>query len=262
MVRPKKYLGQHFLKDKNLAVKIVGSLTFHHQYTRLLEIGPGKGILSRHLFDLKNITTWLLDIDDEAVQHLHREFPRHQEYILRGDFLEYDLSFLGERYGVIGNFPYNISSQILFRLLDERSRVQEVVGMFQKEVAERICSAEGNKIYGKLSVLLKAFYSVKYLFTVEPGAFYPVPKVRSAVVRLIRNDVETLPCDESLFFMVVKQGFQNRRKTLRNALKALNLPASLTGLPVLMKRAEQLSVDDFIALCLKIEEARNREIIP
>ena len=262
MVRPKKHLGQHFLKDKKLAGKIVGSLTFHNHYTNLLEIGPGKGILSHYLFDLKDITTWLIEIDHEAFTFLREEFQQHRKHIIHGDFLEQDLTMLGEKFGVIGNFPYNISSQILFKILDERDHVQEVVGMFQKEVAERICSTEGNKIYGKLSVLLKAFYSVEYLFTVEPGAFFPVPRVRSAVVRLTRNTVTNLPCSEALFMTVVKQGFQNRRKTLRNALKPINLPVSFQKLPVLMKRAEQLSVDDFVALCLKIENIRNGETAP
>lgn len=260
MVRPKKHLGQHFLKDKNLAGKIVGSLTFHNHYNNLLEIGPGKGILSRYLFNLKDITTWLMEIDQEAVQYLHEEFPEHSRHIVHGDFLGQDLSMLGDKFGVIGNFPYNISSQILFRILDERNHVQEVVGMFQKEVADRICSVEGNKVYGKLTVLMKAFYSVKYLFTVEPGAFFPVPKVRSAVIRLVRNEVASLPCNESLFKTVIKQGFQNRRKTLRNALKPLNLPVSIRGLPVLMKRAEQLGVDDYVKLCLEIEGSRNRQL--
>jgi 16S rRNA (adenine1518-N6/adenine1519-N6)-dimethyltransferase len=262
MVRPKKHLGQHFLKDKKLALKIVDSLRVHNHYDQLLEIGPGKGILTGFLFDRKEFNTWLIEIDDEAIEYLVKEFPDHKKYILHGDFLEHDLSMLGDKFGVIGNFPYNISSQILFRILDERNRVQEVVGMFQKEVADRLCSPKGNKTYGKLTVLLNAFYSVKNLFTVGSGAFFPVPKVRSSVIHLIRNDTVSLPCNEHLFMAVVKQGFQNRRKILWNALKPLNLPTSIQDLPVLKKRAEQLGVDEFVELCLIIEKSRNLDSIP
>lgn len=255
MIRPKKYYGQHFLKDKKLAEKIVRSLTFHNGYSQLLEIGPGKGMLSQFLFLNQNIRTWIMDIDDEAVAHLNEIFPGRSESIIKGDFLKYDLSFLGSDYGIIGNFPYNISSQILFRVLDNRDRIQEVVGMFQKEVADRLCAPEGNKTYGKLTVLLKAFYSVEYLFTVKPGAFFPVPGVTSAVIRLRRNNRVALSCNEQLFFQIVKLGFQNRRKILRNALKGLNLPSSLVENPVFKKRAEQLTVKEFEYLCDEIEKA-------
>ncbi len=259
MVRPKKYLGQHFLKDKNLAAKIVNSLLLHNQYPNLLEIGPGKGVLTQFLFGRSDIQTWIMDIDEEAIQYLTGIFPERKNYILKGDFLAYDLSFLGTQYGIIGNFPYNISSQILFRVLDNRDKVEELVGMFQKEVADRLNALEGNKTYGKLTVLLKAFYKVEYLFTVRPGAFYPVPKVNSSVIRLTRNEVKKLNCNEKLFFDVVKSGFQNRRKILRNALKSLNLPSSFAEEPLLKKRAEQLSVKEFEYLCLKIEESAGKQ---
>lgn len=263
MVRPKKYLGQHFLKDKHIAERIVNSLTLHNSYRKVLEIGSGKGVLTQFLFQRNDITAWAMDIDGESIDYLRQLFPDRHDYILNEDFLKFDTpGILGEKYGIIGNFPYNISSQILFKVLDTRQAVQEVVGMFQKEVAERLSANEGNKTYGKLTVLLKAFYSIEYLFTVKPGAFFPVPKVNSAVIRLKRNSTKTLPCDERLFTRVVLQGFQNRRKTLRNALKILNLPTSVTGLPLLQKRAEQLRVEDFVGLCLAIEKDPVNDRIP
>jgi 16S rRNA (adenine1518-N6/adenine1519-N6)-dimethyltransferase len=256
MIRPKKHLGQHFLKDKNIAKKIVDSLTFHNGYRNVLEIGPGKGILTQFLFQNKNINTWAMDIDPESTDLLRMLYPEHINRIIQGDFLQLDpVSLLGDQYGIIGNFPYNISSQILFRVLETRDHVQEVVGMFQKEVAERLTAKEGNKTYGKLTVLLNAYYNLKYLFTVNPGAFFPVPKVRSAVIRLERNDTVKLRCNEELFFRVVLQGFQNRRKMLRNALKILNLPSHVMDHPFMQKRAEQLSVEDFIELSFLAERA-------
>ena len=250
-VRPKKHLGQHFLKDTAIAERIVASLTQHGDYRHVLEIGPGTGVLTQFLVQQPDYSLTVIEIDRESVAYLQREYPDLS--ILSEDFLRTRLDQrLPNRYAIIGNFPYNISSQIFFRVLDERDRVSEVVGMLQKEVADRLCAPPGNKTYGILSVFLQAYYSVEYLFTVEPHVFHPPPKVRSAVIRLQRNNTQQLACDEALFRRVVKQGFQNRRKTLRNALKPLNLPATIQSLPVLNQRAEQLSVDDFVALTQQI----------
>jgi len=254
MVRPKKHLGQHFLKDKNIAEKIVFSL----QSTGLpvLEIGPGTGILTELLIKKKFEDFSVIEIDRESIAYLHDRFSTLN--IIEGDFLEFDIQ---KRLALIGNFPYNISSQIFFRVLDARQHVQEVVCMIQKEVADRIASKEGNKTYGILSVLLQAYYKIDYLFKVSPGVFHPPPKVNSAVIRLTRNEVATLPCDEVIFKKIIKQGFQNRRKTLRNALKNLNLPGSVYALPIMDKRAEQLSVYDFISLTQAIEKGERADPI-
>jgi 16S rRNA (adenine1518-N6/adenine1519-N6)-dimethyltransferase len=254
-VRPKKFLGQHFLKDQNVARKIVDALAAKERVA--LEIGPGMGVLTQYLMNREGLDLWLIEIDRDSVAYLGEHFPSLQGKIISGDFLEFDFdSQLPERFSVIGNFPYNISSQIFFRVLDHRNRVDEVVCMLQKEVADRIASVHGNKIYGILSVLLQAWYRIEYLFKVPPGVFNPPPKVMSAVIRLTRNDRETLACNEKLFVQVVKQGFNNRRKTLRNALKNLNLAAGINALPLLDKRAEQLSVEEFIQLTRLIEDSR------
>lgn len=254
-VRAKKFLGQHFLRDQNIARRIVDALQTEPGQT-VLEIGPGMGVLTRYLIsrepDLK-----LVEIDRDSVAYLSKHFPELQGRVIEGDFLELDLSQLANgSLSIIGNFPYNISSQIFFTVLENRGIVRQVVCMLQKEVAERIAAPHGSKTYGILSVLLQAFYSIEYLFKVPPGVFVPPPKVMSAVVRLKRNDVDRLDCDERLFFQVVKQGFNNRRKTLRNALKNLNLTAGVSALPILDKRAEQLSVNDFINLTRIIEDSR------
>ena len=248
-VRPKKYLGQHFLKDQNIAKKIVNALTFHQKYNNLLEIGPGTGILTRFLMDIEKINLWLIEIDPESVKYLKDNFTDGKAQILRGDYLKEEMhQYFRGNYGIIGNFPYNISSQIFFKVLDDRDHVEEVVGMLQKEVAERISSPPGNKNYGILSVLLQAYYDIELLFDVPPHVFHPPPKVNSAVIRLLRNQTRQLDCDERLFFRIVKQGFQNRRKTLRNALKAINLPAEIKDQEILSRRAEQLTVSDFVNL--------------
>lgn len=249
MVRPKKFLGQHFLKDKNIAQKIVDSLQSTH--FPVLEIGPGTGVLTELLVKKTDLT--VIEIDRESIAHLREHFPGLK--IIEGDFLEFDIQ---QPWAIIGNFPYNISSQIFFRVLDARQYVPEVVCMIQKEVADRIASKEGNKTYGILSVLLQAYYEIDYLFKVPPGVFNPPPKVNSAVIRLRRNKVATLSCDEVLFKKVIKQGFQNRRKTLRNALKNLNLPGSVYASTIMNKRAEQLSVNDFVLLTQEIEKAGER----
>ncbi len=254
MVRPKKALGQHFLKDSNIAAKIVDSLM--ESGLPVLEIGPGTGVLTRLLIGRAQPLT-VIEIDNESVDYLRQNYPTLEARIIHGDFLELDLSkIMTGPYVVIGNFPYNISSQIFFKILEERTRVREVVCMLQKEVAVRIASAEGSKEYGILSVLLQAYFKVELLFKVPPGVFFPPPKVQSAVIRLTRNAHEHLACDETLFKKVVKQAFQMRRKTLRNALKPLNLPASLSGLAIMDLRAEQLKVGDFIQLTDLIGQSR------
>lgn len=251
-VRPKKFLGQHFLKDQDIAEKIVLGLTGHGGYQHVLEVGPGTGVLTQFLIKLSQYETTVIEIDEESVAYLHRKYGNLP--ILEEDFLRFDFFTLPHPFAIIGNFPYNISSQIFFKVLEHRQIIPEVVGMLQKEVADRICSPPGSKTYGILSVLLQAYYETAYLFTVEPHVFYPPPKVRSAVIRLQRNSVEYLDCDEILFKKLVKQGFQNRRKTLRNALKPLNLPELIRSLPMLNLRAEQLSVEDFIKLTQQIEQ--------
>jgi 16S rRNA (adenine1518-N6/adenine1519-N6)-dimethyltransferase len=254
-VRPKKSLGQHFLHDQTTAKKIVDSLKVIDQKS-VLEIGPGMGVLTRYLIELP-INLKVVEIDRDSVPYLKKHYPTLTENIIEGDFLQIDINTLFDgNFSVIGNFPYNISSQIFFRVLDHKSKVDQVVCMLQKEVADRIAAPHGSKTYGILSVLLQAYYNVKMLFKVPPGAFTPPPKVISAVIRLERNDVKQLKCDEKLFVQVVKQGFNTRRKTLRNALKNLNLPAEISALEIMDKRAEQLSVDSFIELTLLIERSR------
>jgi len=253
-VKPKKHLGQHFLKDTNIALKIVNSLTHHNQYLQVVEVGPGMGVLTQYLLN-NNIDLTVIDIDKESTAYLAKEMPELAGKIITADFLKFDWqAHFNKPFAIIGNFPYNISSQIFFKVLDMRSSVQEVVGMIQKEVAQRIASGPGNKTYGILSVLLQAFYSIEYLFTVPPSVFNPPPKVDSAVIRLKRNETKELNCDEKLFTRVVKQGFQNRRKTLRNALKPLALPPEINNDSQLNLRAEQLSVSDFVLLTQKIED--------
>lgn len=256
-VQPKKHLGQHFLTDLNIAQKIVEALRMPNGVKEVLEVGPGMGVLTQYLVQHPEYRTTVLDIDRESIAWLNEYFPQLEGRIVSADFLKIKLeTYFEEPVAIIGNFPYNISSQIFFKVLEYRSRVPEVVGMIQKEVAERIAAPHGSKTYGILSVLLQAFYDIEYLFTVHENVFNPPPKVKSAVVRLTRNNVETLPCDEVLFFKVVKAAFSTRRKTLRNALKQqFQLPEELTQQPVFDKRAEQLSVDDFVQLTLQLQHA-------
>ena len=247
-VKAKKYLGQHFLKDENIARRIAESLS--KSFDNVLEIGPGMGVLTKYILQQCRPNFKVIEIDEESVEYLKKHYPDLQGNIYFGDFLKLDLSelFSAKDFSVIGNFPYNISSQILFKVFDNRNRIPEVVGMFQKEVAERVAAKPGNKIYGILSVLLSVYYDIEYLFTVDEHVFNPPPKVKSAVIRLTRNDVEHLDCDETLFVQVVKAGFNQRRKTLRNALKALNICLDNVPNDYLQARAEQLSPDDFIAI--------------
>lgn len=248
-VKPKKHLGQHFLKDENIASKIVDALLNPHSLP-VLEIGPGTGVLTKYLLDKFGKEVHALDVDEESIAYLKNTYPTSEKQFIYQDYLKYDVPF--DRFNVIGNFPYNISSQLFFKIWDDRDKVNEVVCMIQKEVADRICASHGNKTYGILSVLLQAFFDIDYLFKVPPGVFNPPPKVQSAVIRLKRNDVDHLSCDEKMFKRVVKAGFGKRRKTLRNALKELNLSDKVTALRVMDQRAEQLSVQDFISLTDKI----------
>lgn len=250
-VKAKKFLGQHFLTDESIAQRIVDSLSpdSHH----VLEIGPGMGVLTKYLITRPDTDFHVVEIDRESVIWLHDHYPTL--HVIEGDFLRLDLTNLfHDTYAIIGNFPYNISSQILFRVFECRNEVTEVVGMFQKEVAERVAEGPGSKTYGILSVLLGAFYNIEYLFTVGEHVFNPPPKVKSAVIRLRRNGVTSLKCDEKLFVQVVKAGFNQRRKTLRNALRSAALPIDAVPEDILAKRAEQLSVDQFITLTKTIQQ--------
>lgn len=268
-VTPKKSLGQHFLTDEGIAQKIVDSLVLpsgsdeSHPYD-VLEIGPGMGVLTKYLLERKDISLKMVELDGQAVEYLITTFPDIQGRILQGDFLytRPDRLFDG-RFCVIGNLPYNISSQIFFRILEYRRLVPEMVCMIQKEVAQRIAEGPGSKTYGILSVLLQAWYDIEYLFTVNEGAFYPSPKVKSAVIRLTRNSRKSLGCDEAAFKNVIKTGFNQRRKVLRNSLKPLitakaeslgwseEQTAAFVADPVFSLRPESLSVEDFIALTIK-----------
>ncbi len=257
LVRAKKHLGQHFLTDKNIATKIVDSLRPENKYSQVLEVGPGMGILSDILLEKTEYEVHLIDIDTESFEFLQKKYPKLGTRLINADFLEMDFAavFNGPL-GIIGNFPYNISSQILFKVLDNRQQVVEVVGMFQKEVAERCAAKPGSKEYGILSVFLQAYYKVEYLFTVKAGVFSPPPKVLSAVIRLTRNTIEHLDCDEKLFWQVVKAGFNQRRKTLRNALSSLINKEKMTGEALLDLRAERLSVGDFVKITKQITANR------
>ena len=264
-VKPKKELGQHFLKDLDIAQRIASLLTGHagsgEPYKDVLEIGPGTGVLTQFLLKNPDFNTYVIEIDRESVDYLKLHFPALEGRILAADFLNIRPDLLPTKqpgttsnFAVIGNFPYNISSQILFKVLDMRDRVPEVVGMFQREVAQRIASGPGNKDYGILSVFMQAWYDVRYEFTVEPDVFIPPPKVHSGVLSCRRNDKTDLGCDERKFTQVVKHGFGQRRKTLRNALKPLNPPEAALDSPFMDKRAEQLSVAEFVTLTTLMSE--------
>ncbi len=252
-VKAKKHLGQHFLKDESIAKAIADTLNLEG-YNDVLEIGPGMGVLTKYLLE-KEINTYVIEIDGESVTYLDENYPKLKDKIISKDFLKYDINevFQGKQFGIIGNFPYNISTQIVFKTLELRHQIPEFAGMFQKEVAQRICEKKGTKAYGILSVLAQAFYDAEYLFTVDETVFIPPPKVKSGVLRLRRKENFTLPCGEKLFFTVVKTAFQQRRKTLRNSLKTLNLSDSLREDEVFNLRPEQLNVAQFIELTQKIE---------
>ena len=252
-VKPKKYLGQHFLNDLSIAYKIVDTLSLEN-YNKVLEIGPGMGVLTSYLLK-KSIQTFVIEIDSESIKYLKTNFPQLSKNIIDADVLKFDLNSFAnnEQFAIIGNFPYNISTQIVFKLLEFRNNIPEFTGMFQKEVANRICVSEGIKAYGILSVLVQAFYDAEYLFTVPPNVFDPPPKVDSGVIRLTRKNNYSLQCDEKLFFKVVKTSFQQRRKTLRNSLKAFDLSHNLKANTIFDKRPEQLPVNSFINLVNMIE---------
>lgn len=248
LVRPKKALGQHFLVDLNIARKIVDSLSDNHDV--VIEVGAGMGVLTQYLIENHLEKLQVVEIDKESVEFLKKRFPELEGHLTLGDFLKYDMPDVN--IGVIGNFPYNISSQIFFQILKYRNSVSECVGMIQKEVAERIAAGPGSKTYGILSVLLQAWYDIEYLFTVHENVFNPPPKVKSAVIRLKRNNVKELGCDENLFVTVVKQAFNQRRKTLRNSLRQM-IPAEIIDNEVFNKRPEQLSVAEFVELVKSLE---------
>lgn len=251
-VTAKKHLGQHFLKDESIAKDIADTLSLEG-YSKILEIGPGMGVLTKYILE-KEIDTYVIEIDTESVSYLDSHYPKLHNKIISKDFLKYNINEVleGKPFAIIGNFPYNISTQIVFKCLEMRNQVPEFSGMFQKEVAERICSKKGNKVYGILSVLSQAFYDVEYLFTVEPEVFNPPPKVKSGVMRMRRKEDFSLPCDEKLFFNVVKTGFNQRRKTLRNSLKSFQLSDNLKEDTIFDLRPEQLSVEQFVEITQKI----------
>jgi len=260
-VKAKKHLGQHFLKDETIAQQIAETLS-HDGYNNVIEIGPGTGVLTKFLL-MNPIDLVAMDLDSESIIYLNHSFPLEHPKVLQGngsfkvveaDFLKYDLwqLFGEEQFAITGNFPYNISTQIVFKMLEWKTQIPEFTGMFQKEVAKRICEKEGNKTYGILSVLVQAFYDAEYLFTVHPQVFDPPPKVQSGVLRLKRKDDFNLDCDEKLFFKVVKAAFNQRRKTIRNSLKTFGLSDILKEDAIFDRRPEQLAVADFIVLTKKI----------
>lgn len=251
MVRPKKYLGQHFLTDRKIAEKITGRLKAD-ACDVIVEIGPGKGVLTRYLKERKDKKLVLIEIDNESVDYLFDHYPDLKNSIILADFLKVDISKLGKNIAIIGNFPYNISSQIFFKILENVNIVHEVTGMLQKEVAQRLASPPGSRQYGILSVLLQTWYDISIEFHVKPGAFFPPPEVHSTVIRLIRNKRKELPCDSKRYKSIIKTAFNQRRKILGNSLKSIlvNLDVEI---PYLTKRPEQLSVEEFIELCSTIE---------
>lgn len=253
-VRAKKHLGQHFLKDQNIAQKIAETLT-GHGYDTVLEIGPGMGVLTEFILQ-SPFVLHVVEIDRDSVAYLKEHFPVLEGKIHERDFLKFPLKevFGDKPLAIIGNFPYNISTQIVFKVLEQRHLIPEFSGMFQKEVAQRICETKGSKTYGILSVLVQAFYEANYLFTVPPHVFSPPPKVQSGVLQLIRKPDFHLPCNEKLFFSVVKTAFNQRRKTLRNSLKSVGIPEVLKEDSIFDLRPEQLSTEAFIALTQKLEE--------
>ena len=252
-VRAKKHLGQHFLTDENIARNTVSALLEKDKNSFIVEVGPGTGVLTQFLInDVENFLA--MDVDQESVDYLKIKYPEKKDKIIFADFLQTDLQKIaGQKFNVVGNFPYNISSQIMFKVLDNKNSVDYVVGMFQKEVAMRLAEKPGSKVYGILSVLLQAFYEIEYLFTVHENVFSPPPKVKSAVIRLTRNNVQKLDCDEDLFKKVVKTTFNQRRKTIRNSVRTLFNNNELRH-PLLDKRPEQLSVAQFVELTQFVQD--------
>jgi 16S rRNA (adenine1518-N6/adenine1519-N6)-dimethyltransferase len=254
-VRAKKHLGQHFLKDKNICRKIADQYGRHQDCKTVLEIGPGMGALTEFLLG-NELDVYVMDIDEESIEYLNQNFEQLDGKILYEDFLKCDLEkHFGEQpIGVVGNFPYNISSQILFKCLEYRNQIPEIMGMFQKEVAQRVAEKPGTKQYGILSVLLQTYYDIKYCFTVDEHVFDPPPKVKSGVIRCTRNDRTELPCDEQLYVQVIKMSFNQRRKTIRNSIKPLIKDKNIDH-EYLTLRPERMSVEMFIELTQLIEQA-------
>jgi 16S rRNA (adenine1518-N6/adenine1519-N6)-dimethyltransferase len=246
----KKSLGQHFLKDENICRKILSSLA-EHPFERLLEVGPGGGALTKYLLEIRDIDFKAVELDDEKVEYLINTWPVLKNKIIHQDFLTIEKPFDG-RFTVVGNFPYNISTQILFKSLEWKEDIDCIIGMFQKEVAQRVAAKEGSKVYGVISVLLQAFFTIEYLFDVHPGSFQPPPKVESGVIRLMPNTVVPGMRTEKDFFLLVKTAFNQRRKTLRNAVRGL-FEAAILEDELFSKRAEQLTVDQFAALTFKMK---------
>lgn len=245
-VKAKKYLGQHFLTDENIARNIVDALSYD-TYDKILEVGPGMGVLTKYLLE-KEVEIFAAEIDNESIEYLKQHYPKLDDAHFTGDFLKMNIAeSFGTQVAIIGNFPYNISSQILFKIIDFYDHVPEMVGMFQKEVAERTAAVPRTKAYGILSVLVQALYDVEYLFTVHENVFDPPPKVKSGVIKLTRNPKEGLVGNEVLFKQIVKAGFGQRRKKLSNSLKVLEIPEALQTHPFMEKRAEELSIQDFIS---------------
>ncbi len=260
-VAPKKHLGQHFITDKNICAKIANTYQGHQNCKRVLEIGPGMGALTEFLLQKEDAEVHVMEIDRDSIAFLKENFPQLEDRIYEGDFLRADLqTIMGkEPYSVVGNFPYNISSQILFRCLQHRDQIPEIMGMFQREVALRIAEKPGTKQYGILSVLMQAFYDIEYCFTVDEHVFNPPPKVKSGVIRCTRNERNGMACDEKLFIQVVKMAFNQRRKTIRNSIKTLTKDLNIESY-MLAERPEQLSVPQFEELTLLIQNATAQNI--
>jgi 16S rRNA (adenine1518-N6/adenine1519-N6)-dimethyltransferase len=245
----KKSLGQHFLKDENVCRKIVAVLQ-EHSFDRLLEVGPGGGALTKYLLEIPAVQLKAVELDEEKVNYLLGAYPLLKDKLFHRNFLTMEKPF-EEKFTVVGNFPYNISSQILFKLLDWREEVECIVGMFQKEMAQRVAAREGSKVYGVISVLIQAFFTVEYLFDVQETSFQPPPKVKSGVIRLLPRAKKPAMKSEKAFFLLVKTAFNQRRKTLRNAVRSL-FEATILEDELFNKRAEQLSVEDFARLSFKM----------
>ncbi|MFI3262347.1 MAG: 16S rRNA (adenine(1518)-N(6)/adenine(1519)-N(6))-dimethyltransferase RsmA [Rikenellaceae bacterium] len=251
-VKPKKQLGQHFLTDMGISQQICNSLTAFRT-PKTLEVGPGTGVLTQFLLKRKDIELWAAEVDKESIVYLNSKFPELTPTLIDGDFLKLPLDeMFSDGVNIIGNFPYNISSQIYFKILEHKELISECVGMIQKEVAVRLAEPPGKKEYGILSVFLQAYYDIEYLFTVGPEVFNPPPKVQSAVIRITRNQREKLNCDEKLFYKVVKGTFNQRRKTIRNSLKAA-FPAITGEHEFFTLRPEKLGVDEFVELTNFVE---------
>ena len=254
-MKAKKSFAQHFLINEDISFRIADGLSLTDKYKKVLEVGPGKGVLTKYLLK-KDFDLLVVEADRDMVQYLNQNYPELRDSIIPADFLKLDLNlfFKNEPFALIGNFPYNISSQILFKMLDYRDQIPEMVGMFQKEVAERVVAGPGSKTYGVVSVLIQAWYKGEVILNVTPENFSPPPKVQSAVIRMVRKENDGINCDEKLFKHVVKQAFSQRRKMLRNTMKAFFKDSPLLQEDFFKQRPEQLSVEDFIQLTNRIAE--------